>query len=468
MVAKIPKNSGIDTDDLFDAFQRPKAPVVGINSVNRDQNELSTLAKAGIQAGQLPVSHIHQTPSSAPIPEQPSVLSQAAGVAGGVVSGVTNVAMLGAGFAPMVVPVLDGGAKLVEKVGKATGIEFVENHGKNTSARITKFTERTFADVMPKNRLTKAIAAGTNRIFNTLGGTIEKGAELTGVNKPLVKSTANEIKSLTKSIGKSNVLHGAMNTSFIAGSALSTAGVVKGLGQGIATLKEMEMDITGRDVSTFDILFGKLSKPTAEAKSQLLKSSSLFGVTDVASLSVAVLSTVKNTVSPLAFFIPQLVSMAGGTVLGESIIPEYKAFKQAHASGQEIPVDNYANFIGQASPVLRERGGASSVFTQKLAEQYSAQRVAPQEIMKRISNGTLEKDVKAMIAQAEAEKKAAEKSMAAAVPAIDTTAHSHVAALQGKHTAQPAQDVVGKHTAKIVADAAAAKHALGQTLPAGA
>ncbi len=370
--------------------------------------------------------------------------------------------MFGAGFAAPFAGLLRWGANLVETIGKKTNINFIKNHGQRNSDRIKKFTEQTFAEAMPQNRVTKIIAGGTNGVFNALGGAIEKTANVIGIKNPSVKTTAHEIRNFAQTAGKANSLNTLMNGSFIVGSAVSGAGVAKGFWQGLSAIQEMEKDISGKNISKFDVIFGKLSAPTAEAKSNLLKGSSLFGLTDAASLAVAVLSTVKNKVSPLAFFIPQLVSMAGGKMLSESIAPEYKAFKQAYASGQQISAEAYANFLGNASPALRERGGAGSPYTQKLAEKYAAQKESPQDIMKKISNGTLEKDIKVMIAEVEAAKKIAP---VAAINAAHTApqqqpTHSHVAALQGQRTAQPAQDVVGNHTKKIVEHAAQANNAL--------
>lgn len=462
-----PKIGGVDFGDVADALQKKKAPVVDIKSVSRDPDELSTLAKAGVETGQLPVSHIHSSAVQAQIPEQPSALSQAADVVGGV----TSIAMFGAGFAPMIASLFSGISNGIKKIGEKTGLRSVENFGKKNAARIEGLNNKTFSDAMPKGPVTKAIASGSNKVFGVVGDTVGKVADVVGIKNPSVKNTAQEIKNLTKTVGKSNVLHGVMNTSFIAGSALSTVGVANGFRQGISDIKSMERDISGRDVSTFDVLFGKLSAPAAEAKSNLLKSSSLFGITDIVSLGATVLLAARNTISPAAFLIPQLVSMVGGKMLDESIAPEYKAFKQIYkqalAAGQQIPAEYYANFLGNASKVLRERGGAGSIFTQKLAEQYAEQKISPLEVIKRVSNGSLEQDVKAMIARAEAERKAAEKT-AATVSAADTSTHSHVAALQGGSKAQEQKPVLGGHTAKLVADAAAANQSLGQALPAGA
>ncbi len=442
-------NNGVGTGSGLDADDLPLPD--NVSAIGKfDPNRQSTLASKGTEVGQLPVSELPKT----------NVISEVLDTAGEVTGAVTNTTLMAAGVLPMVTPLVESGAGLVGKAGEKIGVKFIENAGKNTQAGINRLTEKTFEEVMPNVTKSKFVIRPVNFVSNVAGNVINK---ITGVLGSKNQSIGNDVKALPQTIAKSNMREGLVNTAFIAGSAISMFGVATGFIQNLASLKEMHKDITGKSASTYDVLFGKVSVPVADARSKLLKTFTVSGTTDVISLGVAVAGAISKKVPMLAFFAPQVLSMGASTLIGESAMPYYASIKQAHAAGQKIPADAYAELIAKASPELAKRGGSASVFTQKLAEQYAQNNVSPAQIMREAANGQLIKRVDGIIAANEAAKKTTVNTALAAQP---QQAHSHVAALEGKRNGQAVQGVVGEHTARIVSDAVRA----GQTpnlVPAG-
>lgn len=161
-------------------------------------------------------------------------------------------------------------------------------------------------------------------------------------------------------------------------------------------------------------------------------------------LGIAVKSAMNSKMSLLTFFIPAAIGKAANMMIGESVIPYYSALKQAHASGQKIPAEAYAEFISKA-------GGGNGLAIKEISRRYVEANIGPAQIMREISDGTLRKLESSIIAESKAANKpAAATAMADSAPAVENT-HSHVAALQGNNAAHERKDVVGKHTAAQMA-----------------
>ena len=219
----------------------------------------------------------------------------------------------------------------------------------------------------------------------------------------------------------------------------------------------MSEDITGKKASTVSILFGKSSATVREARSKLFKNLAVSEATGAVALGVNIVSTVKNF-SPIsgivAFTAPQLIGGGISTLIGESTLPVYTELSQAHAAGQKISAEAYAELVGKASPELKARGGSSSVFAKELGKIYAAENASPAQIMREAANGKLVQHVKTLIAANEAAK------------ATSMANGSHVAALQkpaAKTIPSENKPVVGNHTKQLVASAGQANHALSGT-----
>ncbi len=276
------------------------------------------------------------------------------------------------------------------------------------------------------------------------------------------KKIGDVVKAVPKAIGNAPVLHGVANATLIGASAVGVLAEANGFRKHLASLKQMSADITGKPVSTFSLLFGKVPAPVAEARSRLLKNFVVSEVSGVAALGATVLNAAKkNGVGLVGFMAPQLIGSGVSMLIGESTLPLYTKLSQAHASGQQILAADYAELVGKASPELQARGATASVFSKELGKQYAAEKTTPAQIMREISNGNLMKRVHALIAKNELA-----KPMLAATVTDKKTSKSHVAALGKIGQADKNQEVVGHHTEKLVArklvvDAMKANHALG-------
>jgi hypothetical protein len=269
---------------------------------------------------------------------------------------------------------------------------------------------------------------------------------------------SNAVRKAPSVIGKSNALNNTVNGAWVAGSAFSMFGLTTDFMSQMNALRRMHSDITGEDynrVSTYKLLLGKVPAPVAEARSQLLTNSGIQGVIQTAFLAFNVKQFMGGKMSWLSNSI-QAGMMFGAPVLGmvvpQSVLPVYDAVRKAHASGQKLPPEFIAEFIGAASSELRKRGGAESGFTRELAKQYAAENTSPADMLKEINSGALMERVKKIIASNKTSVAAA-----AAAPQV-----SHVDKLNGK--AEALAPVVGKHTQDEAARRGAAENTLGQAL----
>lgn len=309
----------------------------------------------------------------------------------------------------------------------------------------------------PENKKAgKAAIKAFNGLMKTADKSVVHHARINGW-----KNMGTSVKELPKTIAGTKLVPAVMNTAFIASSGLGMLSAVRGFSANLASLKEVYSDITGKKASTFQVLFSDAPEPVRQARSHLLKQLAFSETMGGAGLAIAAKMAMNSRISPLAIGAQVALGMGGSMAIGESYLPYYTSFKQAHAAGQEVPVEAYAGFLGTASSALKARGGEESIFTRKLAEQYAANKTSPEQMMREISNGTLEKRVHSMIAENEAAKKvaiasseAAKKNSSAAGAAVGV---SHVAALQGNKALEQKQ-VVGKHTAAEIASRSSRAH----------
>ncbi|MEK6746873.1 MAG: hypothetical protein AABY33_07580 [Pseudomonadota bacterium] len=312
---------------------------------------------------------------------------------------------------------------------------------------------KTFSEAIAN---TKDLSRKDSKLLNKILYTAEK-ANNSRVNAGYWRKPGNLLKNLSGAIGKAKVLPGIANITFIGLSVASLVGVVGNFIKNVSALKSMSKDITGKETSTLDIIRGKVPDIVKDSRSKLLKSSVVSGATDAISLGLNVASAVKGNVSMLGYMAPQFAGMGLNAMIGESSLSIYTALSQAHASGQKISGEAYAALIGTASPELKKRGGADSIFAKELGKIYAEENASPAQVMRRAVNGELMKDLNALIAANEAAKATA----TVAAPAAVATG-SHVAALQ--KTANKAdieqKPVVGNHTAQLVANAGQANDAL--------
>lgn len=252
------------------------------------------------------------------------------------------------------------------------------------------------------------------------------------------KDVAAGIRKLPASVSKMSAGHTVTNAAFVGVAALGLFNVARGFNAQLSALRQLHADISGQDVSkvsSYSVLMGKVSKPVSDARWQLLKQYGFQSALQAVSIIFSV-KWLKGSMGGRAMIAQTAMDFAAAPIsemLSSSVLPTYQGFKDAHASGQAIPAEYYAEFLGVASPELRARGGAGSAFTKALAQEYVEKKIPPEQIMREIADGTLLKRVEDIKA-----KNAAAKNTIAAPQA------SHVASLNGKTETLP--QPIGKHT----------------------
>ncbi len=252
------------------------------------------------------------------------------------------------------------------------------------------------------------------------------------------QNVAESVANIPGKLAKRPMAHTVMDAAMIGTSVLGMYGVARGFTQQLTSLRHMYADMTGKDyhsVSNYQVLTGKVPAPVAQARAQLFKTFGFRSIMQTVSMGFAIAFTRgKAGWKTIAAQIgTQMAEEPLSQMLGESVLPVYSEVRKAHALGQQIPPEFYAEFIGAASLDLHKRGGAENAFTREVARQYAAENASPGEVLKEIASGKLMERVKKIAAANDA--KAPQ-----AVPQV-----SHVDRLNGKTEAL--QAAVGKHTA---------------------
>jgi len=270
------------------------------------------------------------------------------------------------------------------------------------------------------------------------------------INANILGDLGGAIRGMPKSLGNAPVLSTVMNTGFVATSAMEVRRSYKDFKESLSALHEMESDVKGKEIPA----------SLKEERSKIYKRFAVNGLAAVAGLGANVINMVKGKMSFIGFAAPQIASMLGNAVIGESALPYYASLKKAHAAGRTIPIEGYAELLMNISPDLQARGRTGKVFSKKLAEIYAADNASPAAIMQKLADGTIKKDIDSLIAANEAKKSAT----AVEVTATNAPAISHVARLKNSNAKtalhKEEQTVVGPNTAKIVSDSAKAQLAL--------
>lgn len=322
----------------------------------------------------------------------------------------------------------------IQKIGNLAKIGNTDHH--EVTEALSKFSEIIEAE-------SKNLSKKDAKALGKLGKAVDN-------HFSSFKNIGDVVKAVPKAIGNAPVLQGVANATLIGASAVGVLAEANGFRKNLASLKQMSADITGKPVSTFSLLFGKVPAPVAEARSNLLKNFAVSEVSGIAALGATVLNVAKkNGVGLVGFMAPQLIGSGVNMLIGESTLPLYTKLSQAHASGNPISAADYAELVSKASPELQARGAAGSVFSKKLGEQYAAEKATPAQVMNEASD---KNKIMARVERAIAENKAAKAAV---------VTKSHVAALEKKGQPDEKHPVVGGHTKRIVADAGQATRALG-------
>jgi len=246
---------------------------------------------------------------------------------------------------------------------------------------------------------------------------------------------SNSIKQAPEAIGKTSIMHGAMRTAWVGGAALGVYGVARGFGSQLYALRQLQADLTGKDISDVSSLSvltsSDLPKPVLEARSKLLKISGIHAVASTAGLVMALKSHLIDSkmmkmlgtagqgmaggmLAMMAYQVPDQIAEVAQGFIGEPILAHYNGLRTAQESGQALPSDAYAEFILAANEKLRNRGHTGQHFAMALGEQYAAEGMKVAAVLEEVSNGKMQERVDAITAK-NAQEKAASPAAASHV-----------------------------------------------------
>lgn len=281
------------------------------------------------------------------------------------------------------------------------------------------------------------------KISPTLGATVETTALNTvKFASPLIDKVAktpglsglhsDNLSKSIKTVGGKSAMNTMMMGAWRVGAGLGVYGVARDFGSQVYALRQMQADMTGKDVSdisTLSVLTGSVAKPVEEARSKLLKLSGVRAFSAVAGLALALKSGwVDQKLGKLlggmgqgmmgmmlmmkAYELPDDVAKFAETIVGEPILQVYDAMRNAEAQGEKFTAEHYAMFLLRADESLANRGRVGEAFALELGRQFEAEGTKLAAVLTEVSNGGVKKRVDAVIAQ-NAQAKAAQQAPAA-------------------------------------------------------
>jgi hypothetical protein len=185
-------------------------------------------------------------------------------------------------------------------------------------------------------------------------------------------------------------------TSIHAGNAMMAYSNIKQTSTGLSALKDMTQALTGKRPSTLGILFGSgLPETVKEARSQYMKSGLVRTLSDALGIFVNTKysGNVGGGMKGLAMVIgiPMLVSKVSEMVTNNNQSADvFAQMRDAQGTGEGIPFELIAQFIGVTSKKAKAAGGPENKSVQLIAQQYAAEGASPEQILQEIENGTLD------------------------------------------------------------------------------
>lgn len=307
---------------------------------------------------------------------------------------------------------------------------------------------------------TAAIPKGTKLPKNTsrLLGSIERVSEHHQAVQHW-KSPAAVVKDMPKMLGEMPTRTAIVNGAWVGSAAVGGAFTLREFTHLIDALKDMDATITGKGRrSTLGILMGRVEKPVADLRTQILENIGVQGVMQTVALALALTNLLSRKGVGMKAFLAQagLQSGAGMLMMLAPVegVKMYKAFKSIQTHGGTLSLEQYAEFVDAISSDVRGRGGETRPFAYKVAEQLVAENASVDDILKEAANGRLLKRVQKIIADNETTKNVIPPVAAEDVPAVLHTQR----VLHGGPKVElpkPERTVVGEHTHKVAQETSA-------------
>lgn len=303
--------------------------------------------------------------------------------------------------------------------------------------------------------------ARVNKAFAAVSTQAEKLATR-AATVSFLENPAAAVKAMPAVMAKTNLHHMALNTAMAGASIFNVAHTAVSFEHDLETLKKMVAateNTIPKDVSTVHALMGDTrSNAVKEARSAFIKQYAVEGAMDAVDIGLNVAMMRKNGL-PMAVAMPAFAatSLVPMMMRDKNTMTAFDGLDRALASGAPVGAGAYAEFIQAAVPEARNVDAANGLLVE-LASHYAKTQVKPDQLLRDIESGAMKK-----LASDLQQKMATEGREAGALvgekhaPEIDDRTKNNLlqagaaASLAMGASEKPAKEVLGKHTAHLVA-----------------
>ncbi len=201
-----------------------------------------------------------------------------------------------------------------------------------------------------------------------------------------------------RAIHTAPVAHSVGNMMWGAASITSAYVSAHDISKDVETLRELIADSTHQkveDVTFGQMLFNELPEPANGARNSLLKNAGPRAVLEAVGLLLNMNMMLRGG-GFLITMLPQVLGWGVSAVADTGLIDAYKKMKINEKKQIANTPDKYAKLLGAASKELAERGGENSDFAQALALKYAEKKLTATEVIQKVVDGEVSRDVEAL------------------------------------------------------------------------
>ncbi|MCI5049598.1 MAG: hypothetical protein MRY32_04625 [Rickettsiales bacterium] len=236
-----------------------------------------------------------------------------------------------------------------------------------------------------------AEVAGHGKLIGTIAKDMgEMREKLTGVQKHM--SAARNPKGAMATVGTAvkgaSLFDVVFKGGMAAGAAYYGVRTITHASQAISYLKELNKDLTGKELGTLDLIMGNhLTPMMQEARANMIAK---FGPETVAAAASAALNIIFMSKHLNAKSQALMIGAIGTQMAASSLSPpqhlldSYIQIKDMQKQNIPVPVESYGMLLDAASADARAAGGPESRLVRRLAEEYTKEQIKPADLLKEI------------------------------------------------------------------------------------
>ena len=224
--------------------------------------------------------------------------------------------------------------------------------------------------------------------------TTEMGRILQGIGGHMnaARTSTGTLAAIGAAVKGMPIMDVAVKGGFMVGTGYYSLRTITHATEAISYLKEMNKDLTGQSISTWQILTGSgLSPMMREARANLFARFGPEAVADAAGAVLNVMFMNRNlgaSAMPLMMGATAIQMSAASLAPKQHLLDSYIAIKDMQAQGMRVPVEAYAALVDAASGEARKIGGERSRLVQGIAMEYEMAQMKPTQILQEIEGKT--------------------------------------------------------------------------------